>query len=104
MTLTYEDLVRSTNDQVLSVLTAWQQGSTEAYLAWMKAIAPMMPDLNLYHELPTFIQDSLGDPDAILDHNYDLIVAVVNLHREFVQAIFRASFIAPRTPHVPTSR
>lgn len=104
MLLTYEDLLRSMNDQLLSILSAMQQGSIDAYIAWMKAIAPMMPDLNFYHEMPTMLQDSFGDPDAIVDNHYDLIVSVVNLHREFVQAVFRASFIAPRTPHVPISR
>lgn len=104
MMLTYEDVIRSTNDQMLSVLTSWQQGAIEAYYAWMKAIAPLIPDLNLYHEMPTAIQDALGDPEAIMDHNYNFAISVVNLQREFVQEIFRASFIAPRTPHVPRNR
>lgn len=101
MVLTYEDFVRSMNEQGLSVLTSWQQGSIEAYAGWMKAIAPLIPDLNLYHELPTALQDALGDPEKILDNQYATAIAIVNLHREFVQEVFRASFIAPRTPHVP---
>ena len=61
MVLTYEDFVRSMNEQGLSILTSWQQGAIEAYAGWMKAVAPLMPDLNLYHELPTFLQDALGE-------------------------------------------
>lgn len=101
MMLTYEDVVRSLNDQMLSILTSWQQGSIEAYYAWMKAIAPLIPDLNLYHELPSALQDALGDPEKIMDNNYQFAIAVVNLQREFVQEIFKASFIAPRTPYIP---
>jgi hypothetical protein len=101
MVLTYEDFVRSMNEQGLSILTSWQQGAIEAYAGWMKAVAPLMPDLNLYHELPTFLQDALGDPERILDNQYATAIAIVNLHREFVQEVFRASFIAPRTPFIP---
>ncbi len=104
MMLTFEDVVRGSNEQMLSVLTSWQQGSIEAYYAWMKAIAPLIPDMNLYHEMPTFIQDMMGNPEVILEHNYQTAIAVVNLNREFVQEIFKASFIAPRTPHVPRAR
>ncbi len=101
MLLTLEDVVRSTNDQALLVLTSWQQGSIEAFSAWMKAIAPLIPDLNVYHELPTALQDALGDPEAILDNNYQFAIAVVNLQREFTQEVFRASYMAPRIPQVP---
>lgn len=101
MMTTLEDVVRSTNDQMLGVLTSWQQGAIEAYYAWMKAISPLIPDLNVYHELPTAMQDALGDPDKIMDHNYEFAIAVVNLQREFVREIFQASFMAPRIPQVP---
>lgn len=101
MMLTLEDVVRSTNNQMLSILTSWQEGSIEAYNAWMKAVAPLIPDLNIYHELPTAMQDALGNPEAIMDLNYSFAISVVNLQREFIQEIFKASFIAPRTPYVP---
>lgn len=104
MMLTLEDVVRSSNDQMLGILTAWQQGAIEAHYAWVKAVSPLVPDLNVYHELPTVMQDALGDPDKIMDHNFNFVVGVANLHRDFIREIFKASFMAPRTPHVPLSR
>jgi hypothetical protein len=99
--ITFEDVVRSTQDQILAVLTSWQQGSIEAIHAWMTAAGPLMPDLNLYHELPTFAQDALGDPERIVESYYAFAIQILNLHKEFVQEVFRASTIAPRTPFVP---
>lgn len=104
MVLTFEDFVRSTSDQILTVLTSWQQGMIEAYNAWIKAISPLIPDFNVYHELPTALQDLLGDPEKIIDHVYQFMIAVLSLQREFVQEMFRASFIAPLTPYVPQTR
>lgn len=99
--ITYEDVTRSMQEQVLSVLTSWQQGSIDAFHAWMKATAPLLPDLNVYHELPTFAQDALGDPEQIVESYYAFAIQILNLHKEFVQELFRASMIAPRTPFVP---
>lgn len=104
MMLTLEDVVRSNYDQLLGILTAWQQGAIEAHYAWVKAISPLVPDLNVYHEMPTMLQDALGDPDKIMDHNFNFVVAVANLQREFMREIFMSSFMAPRTPHVPPAR
>ncbi|GGG48646.1 hypothetical protein GCM10011374_08830 [Kocuria dechangensis] len=101
MVLTFEDLVRSSTDQMLTVLTSWQQGTMEAYAAWMKSIAPLIPDLNLYHEMPTAVQDLLGDPEKIIDDLYQFAIAVLSLQHEFVKEVFRSSFIAPLTPYVP---
>ena len=99
--ITFEDVVRSMQDQLLTILTSWQQGSIDAFQAWMKAVAPLMPDLNLYHELPTFAQDALGDPERIVESYYAFTIQILNLHKEFVHEVFRASMIAPRTPFVP---
>ena len=101
MVLTYEDFVRSMNEQGLSILTSWQQGAIEAYAGWMKAVAPLMPDLNLYHELPTFLLNALADPERILDNQYATALAIVNLHRELGQEVSRPSLVAPRAPLVP---
>lgn len=101
MFLTFEDVARSGNEQMLSILTSWQQGSLEAFNAWMKTISPLVPDLNMYHELPTFMQDALGDPESILNNNYTFAIDVLNLQREWAHEIFKASMIAPRTPYVP---
>ena len=99
--ITFEDMVRSMQDQLLTILTSWQQGSIDAFHAWMRAAAPLMPDLNLYHELPTFAQDALGDPERIVESYYAFAIQILNLHKEFVHEVFRASMIAPRTPFVP---
>lgn len=99
--ITFEDVVRSIQDQLLTILTSWQQGSIDAFRAWMKAVAPLMPDLNLYHELPTVAQDALGDPERIVESYYAFAIQILNLHKEFVHEMFRASMIAPRTPFVP---
>lgn len=100
-TPTFEDLVRSMNDQMLTILRSWHQGSIEAYDAWMKAVASLMPELNLYTELPTVAQDALGDPEAILDNYYHFAIEVLGMQREFVAEVFKTSMIAPRTPHIP---
>lgn len=102
--ITLEDVVRSTNDRMLSVLTSWQQGAIEAHHAWMQAMAPLVPELNPYHEMPTALQDALGDPEKIMDHNYRFAVAVVDLQRDYIQQLFHSSSVAPRTPHVPPLR
>lgn len=99
--ITFEDVVRSMQDQLLTILTNWQQGSLDAFQAWMKATGPLMPDLNLYHELPTFAQDALGNPERIVESYYAFAIQILNLHKEFVHEVFRASMIAPRTPFVP---
>lgn len=100
--ITYEDALRSAQGQTLTILTSWQQGSIEAFHAWLKAASPLLPDLNLYHELPTFAQDALGDPEAIIESAYGFAISVLELHKEFVHEVFKASMIAPRTPHVPS--
>lgn len=102
MVLTFEDLVRSSTDQMLTVLTSWQEGTMEAYAAWMKSIAPLIPDFNLYHEMPTAMQDLFGDPEKIIDDIYQFAIAVLSLQHEFAKEIFRSSFIAPLTPYVPS--
>lgn len=98
--ITLEDLLRSMQNQALTVLTSWQQGSIEAFQSWMTAMAPLMPDLNFYHELPTFAQDALGNPEAIVESAYGFAIRILELQKEFVLEIFRASMIAPRTPFV----
>lgn len=99
--ITFEDAVRSAQDQTLTILTSWQQGATEAFQAWMKAIAPLLPDLNLYHELPTFMQDALGDPEAIMESSYSFMIKVLELYKDFAVEVYQASMVAPRTPMVP---
>lgn len=99
--ITFEDVVRNSQDQLLALATSWQQGSIDAFHAWMKAAAPFMPDLNFYHEMPTFAQDALGDPEKIVESSYGFAIQILNLQKEFVQEVFRASMIAPRTPFVP---
>lgn len=101
MPITLEDLVKSMNSQLLSVLTSWQEGSVESYHAWIKAIAPMTPDFNLYHELPTALQDLLGNPEAIIESYYQLAIAMLNLQRDFIHDVFTSSMVAPRTPFLP---
>lgn len=99
--ITLEDLITSMNSQLLSVLTSWQEGSVESIHAWIKAVAPMMPDLNLYHELPTAMQDLLGNPEGIIESYYQLAIAVLNLQRDFIHEVFTSSMVAPRTPYLP---
>lgn len=101
MILTFEDIVRSTFDQMLSALTAMQQGSIEAMHAWMRAASPLLPDLNVYHEMPTMLQDMLGNPEAIMEESYNFALEVLKLQREFLSEVFNASMVAPRTPYVP---
>lgn len=99
--LTFEDFVRSGNEWMMSILRSWQEASIDGLNAWMKSIAPLVPDFNLYHEMPTFLQDALGDPDAILDDVFSFAVGVLELQRGFIHAVYRASLISPRTPFVP---
>lgn len=99
--ITLEDMMRSMMEQTLSTLTSMQQGSIEAFHAWMKATAPLMPDLNLYHEMPTFAQDAIGNPAKIFDLFYEFMSAVLELNKEYMQEVYRASVLAPRTPMVP---
>lgn len=101
MALTFEDSVRAGNDQLLSILTQWQQGTLEAYDSWITMIRPLVPDVNLYHEMPTAIQDTLGNPDGIIDGYYRFWVGVLGLWREFAREVLRTSIVAPRTPYVP---
>jgi len=35
MFLTYENLLKSMQDQMLTAMTNWQQGTLEAYHAWI---------------------------------------------------------------------
>lgn len=101
MILTFEDVVRSTCDQMLSVMTAIQQGSIETMHAWTRSVGPLMPDLNVYHEMPTFMQDLMGNPENIMEEMYNLMFEVLKLQREFVSEVFNVSLMAPRTPYVP---
>jgi len=99
--ITFEDIMRTMQDQMLTTLTDLQQGSIEAYLAWVKATSHMLPDFNLYHEMPTFMQDMLGDPEAMVENYYDFAIKVMHLQKEWVHEIFQASMMAPQTPHLP---
>lgn len=101
MMLTVEDMVRSMNQDLLTILTTWQRGTIDAFGAWFKVVASMMPELNLYSEMPTAVQDMLGDPEGIIDSYYRLGVGVLALQREFVAEMFQASMVAPLTPFVP---
>ncbi len=105
MPITFEDLIKSMNSQMLSAMTSWQEGSSEAFHAWFKAVSPMMPDLNLYHELPTMFQDMLGNPEGIIQSFYELAIDILKLQRDFLHDVFTSSMVAPRTPFLaPASR
>lgn len=99
--ITLEDLIKSMNSQMLSVLTSWEEGSIESYHAWIKAISPIIPDFNFYHELPTAMQDLLGNPEVIIESYYQLAIAILNLQRHFIHEVFTSSLVAPRTPYLP---
>lgn len=98
--ITFEDILSSMQDQVLAILTSWQEAGTEAVHAWVTAMSPLLPDLNIYSELPTIMQDALGNPEAIIESGYAFAIRVLELQREFVLEVFRASLISPRTPFV----
>ncbi len=99
--ITMEDVLRTMQDQMLATLTDFQQGSIEAYHAWLKATSHLMPEFNLYHEMPTFMQDMIGDPEAIVESYFEFLVKVMQLQKEWVAEIFASSALAPQTPHLP---
>lgn len=99
--ITFEDMMRSMQDQMLHGFTNMQQGSIEAYHAWVKATSHMMPDLNIYHEMPTFMQDMLGDPERMVEAYFEFVIKVLELQKEWVHEMFQASVLAPQTPHLP---
>lgn len=101
--ITLEDMLSSMQDQMLAILTSWQQASAEAIQAWVTAMSPLLPDLNLYSELPTAMQDALGNPEAIIESGYAFAIRVLELQREFALELFRASLISPRTPFVEST-
>jgi hypothetical protein len=90
MILTYEHLLKSMQDQMLTAMTNWQQGTLEAYHAWIKATSHMFPEINFYHEMPTFMENT-----------FEFAIKIMELQKEFVQEVFDASNMAPLTPLVP---
>ena len=85
-----QEAVTAMQAQALEAIKTGQQGAVEAVKAWSSAAAKLTPEVPGLTEVPG-VTDAVGDPTAIVDSVYDFAGQLLDLNKEFVHSLLKAT-------------
>lgn len=96
---TAQDAITNLQDQALEAIKSGQDAAVKAVHAWSDAIAKVTPGGAWpLGEFPSGVEETLGDPTAIVDSVYDFASNILALNKGFVHRLLEVTEPASGKP------